>query len=132
MVHDPTTLLPPLLVISYRLETRDNCRYVVGWYTGKNPRPSQPFCILSSRDPEVSFVILILISVKALWLQQAYALEFLGKSTFIPGLFAAGLAFFAVNCWILGIIVQDVGTQPAKPIGKLSDKEGGISRDDTT
>ena len=45
---------------------------------------------------------------QAVWLQQAYQLEFLGKSTFVPGLFIASLLFFAVNCWIIGIIVSDV------------------------
>jgi phosphatidylinositol glycan class M len=50
-----------------------------------------------------------LITTQASWLQQAYTLEFLGQSTFFPGLFVAGLAFFAVNCWVLGIMVRDVG-----------------------
>lgn len=27
----------------------------------------------------------------------------------MPGLWSAGLLFFAVNCWILGIIVKDIG-----------------------
>ncbi|KIV94411.1 hypothetical protein PV10_02178 [Exophiala mesophila] len=45
---------------------------------------------------------------QAAWLQQGYQLEFLGRSTFVPGLFGAGLGFFLVNCWILGIVVQDV------------------------
>ncbi len=27
----------------------------------------------------------------------------------MPGLFVAGLAFFAVNCWVLGIMVGDIG-----------------------
>lgn len=46
---------------------------------------------------------------EALWLHQGYNLEFLGRSSFVPGLFLAALFFFAVNVWILGIIVQDVG-----------------------
>jgi len=44
---------------------------------------------------------------QAAWLQQAYELEFLGKSTFVPGLFATSLGFFVINCWILGVIVAD-------------------------
>ncbi|CAD6579645.1 MAG: GPI mannosyltransferase 1 [Alectoria sarmentosa] len=51
------------------------------------------------------------IATQGLWLQQAYQLEFLGRSTFFPGLFVAGLSFFAVNCWILGIMVADIGTR---------------------
>ncbi|KAI9807825.1 MAG: GPI mannosyltransferase 1 [Sarcosagium campestre] len=46
---------------------------------------------------------------QAVWLQQGYQLEFLGQSTFAPGLWMAGTAFFLVNVWILGVIVSDVG-----------------------
>lgn len=71
-----------------------------------------PFYLPSStmlRKPRVGIAALLLWIVgQALWLQQAYELEFLGNSTFVPGLWLAGLVFFAVNCWILGIIVQDV------------------------
>ncbi|KAL9599171.1 MAG: hypothetical protein Q9219_004039 [cf. Caloplaca sp. 3 TL-2023] len=49
------------------------------------------------------------IGAQALWLHQAYRLEFLGLSTFVPGLFVSGLAFFAVNIWILGIMIEDIG-----------------------
>ena len=45
---------------------------------------------------------------QALWLQQGYQLEFLGQSTFVPGLWLASLIFFCVNCWIIGIIVGDI------------------------
>lgn len=46
---------------------------------------------------------------KAFWLHQAFNLEFLGMSTFLPGLFLSSLFFFGVNVWILGIVVLDVG-----------------------
>ena len=51
---------------------------------------------------------------QALWLQQGFQLEFLGFTTFVPGLFVACLVFFAVNVWILGIIVSDVGRYSAR------------------
>ena len=59
-------------------------------------------------------VLLAWVLGQAVWLQQAYMLEFLGRSTFVPGLWLATLVFFGVNCWILGIIVQDVGIDGAR------------------
>lgn len=49
------------------------------------------------------------VAGQAAWLQQGYELEFLGKSTFVPGLWLSSLAFFLINCWILGVIIEDVG-----------------------
>lgn len=48
-------------------------------------------------------------SASLMYLSVHYNLEFLGLSSFVPGLFLASLFFFAVNVWILGIIVEDVG-----------------------
>ncbi|KAL6250565.1 GPI mannosyltransferase 1 [Rhinocladiella similis] len=60
------------------------------------------------RSPRLGLTALALwVAGQAAWLQQGYQLEFLGKSTFVPGLFVASLAFFIVNCWILGVIVSD-------------------------
>ncbi|KAI9808820.1 MAG: GPI mannosyltransferase 1 [Pycnora praestabilis] len=51
------------------------------------------------------------ILTQAAWLQQGYELEFLGNSTFIPGLWVSSLLFFLVNVWILGIVVSDVASK---------------------
>ncbi|KAH7155731.1 family 50 glycosyltransferase [Dactylonectria estremocensis] len=53
---------------------------------------------------------------QAAWLQQGYQLEFLGISTFFPGLWLASLSFFLVNCWILGIIITDGAQQSTSTI----------------
>ncbi|KAK9372366.1 PIG-M-domain-containing protein [Lipomyces chichibuensis] len=45
---------------------------------------------------------------QALWLQQGFELEYLGNSTFVPGIFAATLIFFSVNIWILGVAIEDI------------------------
>jgi phosphatidylinositol glycan class M len=62
---------------------------------------------------------------QALWLQQGYNLEFLGRSTFIPDLWAASAAFFLINCWILGLIVADIraGGAGSKQSQTASQKE---------
>lgn len=60
------------------------------------------------RSPPLGLSALVAWVVgQAAWLQQGYQLEFLGQSTFFPGLWAASLLFFLVNCWILGIIIGD-------------------------
>jgi GPI mannosyltransferase 1 subunit M len=61
------------------------------------------------RNPQLGVAALVAwVASQGLWLQQGYELEFLGRSTFVPGLWVSGLLFFVVNVWILGIIVEDV------------------------
>ncbi|KAG8413120.1 GPI mannosyltransferase 1 [Metarhizium acridum] len=60
------------------------------------------------RKPRLGITALVLWVVsQGAWLQQGYELEFLGRSTFFPGLWASSVAFFLVNCWILGVIISD-------------------------
>ncbi|CAH0048306.1 unnamed protein product [Clonostachys solani] len=60
------------------------------------------------RNPKLGISALLLwVGTQGAWLQQGYQLEFLGNSTFFPGLWLSSLAFFATNCWILGIIISD-------------------------
>lgn len=71
-----------------------------------------PFYLPSSsllRNPRTGIAALVLwIAGQAVWLQQGFSLEFLGNSSFVPGLWLAGILFFLTNCWILGIIVDDI------------------------
>lgn len=61
-------------------------------------------------SPRLGIMALVLwVLTQAMWLQQGFDLEFLGKSTFVPGLWMASQSFFLTNAWILGIIVSDIG-----------------------
>lgn len=72
-----------------------------------------PFYLPSStfaRNPALGVSAAALwAATQAAWLAHAYNLEFLALQTFFPWLWATALAFFAVNVWILGIVVQDLG-----------------------
>lgn len=71
-------------------------------------------------QPRLGITALLLwAGAQAIYLHQAYLLEFQGKSTFIPGLFTSSLAFFAVNIWILGVVIEDIGAK-----GRLEGRTG--------
>ena len=57
------------------------------------------------------------VGAQGVWLGEGYRLEFLGESRFVPGLWMAGLGFLAVNMWVLGVVVEDVG--------RIEQREGG-------
>jgi len=66
------------------------------------------------KRPSLGVTVLALwVLTQVLWLQQGYNLEFLGLSTFVPGLWLASLAFFSVNCFILGVVIEDLGMSSA-------------------
>jgi len=101
-------------------ETADKTQYFL-WYM-----VFLPFYLPNSsllRKPRLGFAVLAFWVIgQAAWLQQGYELEFLGHSTFVPGLWLASVAFFLINCWILGIIIDDIrsggsATQPAATSG---------------
>lgn len=67
---------------------------------------------------------LIFLSPQALWLQQGYQLEFLGNSSFVPGLWSASVIFFLINTWILGVVIADIGNTGTTVAASVS----GISK----
>lgn len=67
-----------------------------------------PGSVLLLRPALGSTALALWVVGQALWLHQGFGLEFLGQSTFVPGLWAASATFFAINCWILGLIVADI------------------------
>ncbi|KAG9237437.1 putative mannosyltransferase [Amylocarpus encephaloides] len=79
--------------------------------------PNSSF-ILSPKKGMLASVLWV--GSQGLWLGQGYELEFNGKSTFVPGLWGSSLLFFGVNCWILGVIIKDVGAMEKKHKGNVS------------
>ena len=61
---------------------------------------------------------------QAIWLAEGYRLEFHGTSTFVPGLYGASILFFAVNCWLLGIVVEDGGILVRKAVDSRQERSG--------
>lgn len=58
-----------------------------------------------------------------MWLQQGFQLEFLGNSTFVPGLWCASIIFFLINTWILGVIITDIGKSGTRNIAPVQDQK---------
>ncbi|OHE99892.1 FHA domain-containing protein [Colletotrichum orchidophilum] len=80
------------------------------------------------KSPKLGATALALwITSQAAWLQQGFNLEFLGISTFFPGLFASSIGFFLVNCWILGIMATQpalkLRAQPLRPSPRIQDHQ---------
>lgn len=80
---------------------------------GAGAGPSHKSRMRRGRRVVGGFMLLGWVGAQAAWLAQAYRLEFLGESSFVPGLWAAGVAFFVVNVWVLGEFVVDVRQRAA-------------------
>jgi phosphatidylinositol glycan class M len=76
-----------------------------------------PNSVLLLRPALGSTALALWIVGQALWLHQGFGLEFLGQSTFVPGLWAASATFFVINCWILGLIVADIKARDVRGQG---------------
>ncbi|PNS14252.1 hypothetical protein CAC42_6765 [Sphaceloma murrayae] len=91
------------------------------WYMVFLPLYLPDSVFMKSRGLGVSALIAWIIG-QAMWLHQGYQLEFLGQSTFVPKLWHSTISFFAINCWILGIIVSDIAGRPSSGIASTMKK----------
>lgn len=71
-----------------------------------------PFPLANTTIKQFKGVLMIIVwaIAQAVWLYQAYLLEFEGQSTFVPGIFTGSILFFVGNIWILGQFIQDFKT----------------------
>ncbi|OLN92770.1 GPI mannosyltransferase 1 [Colletotrichum chlorophyti] len=84
------------------------------WYMVFLPTYLPDSLFLKSPKLGVAALGLWIVS-QAAWLQQGFQLEFLGNSTFFPGLFASSVGFFLINCWILGVMISDGAERAVTP-----------------
>ncbi|KAF2258388.1 GPI mannosyltransferas-like protein 1 [Lojkania enalia] len=79
------------------------------WYMMFLPFYLPDSTLLRSRPIGITALVLWVLG-QFFWLQQGYQLEFLGQSTFVPGLWIASIFFFLVNVGVLGIVITDVAS----------------------
>ncbi|KAH6877799.1 hypothetical protein J4E91_000588 [Alternaria rosae] len=87
------------------------------WYMMFLPYYLPDSTLLKSAPIGVTALLLWIVGQVA-WLQQGFQLEFNGRSTFVPGLWASSILFFLVNAGILGVIIYD--TKHKKPERKAA------------
>ncbi|KAI4653899.1 hypothetical protein J4E93_001667 [Alternaria ventricosa] len=87
------------------------------WYMMFLPYYLPDSTLLHSAPIGITALLLWIVGQVA-WLQQGFQLEFNGRSTFVPGLWASSILFFLVNAGILGVIIYD--TEHKKPEGKAA------------
>lgn len=77
------------------------------WYMVFLPFYLKNSLLLTSRKVEGMMCLLVWILGQAFWLYNAYNLEFLGISSFFPGLFFSSVLFFLGCAWSLGCFIDD-------------------------
>ncbi|KAF2007334.1 glycosyltransferase family 50 protein [Amniculicola lignicola CBS 123094] len=77
------------------------------WYMMFLPFYLPSSTLLRSHSIGITSLVLWIVGQVA-WLQQGYQLEFLGRSTFVSGLWLSSIFFFLVNVGILSVIIRDV------------------------
>ncbi|CAF9905870.1 MAG: GPI mannosyltransferase 1 [Heterodermia speciosa] len=83
-----------------------------------------PNSSLLSRPRLGTTAAVLWVAAQAIYLHRAYALEFLGQSTFVPDLWLSSLLFFGVNVWILGIVIDDIGRMESRNQSQGSSQSG--------
>lgn len=58
------------------------------------------------KRPLAILAVALWIISQVLWIREGYLLEFIGESTFYPGLFLTTMIFFIVNCWVVGLFIS--------------------------
>ncbi|GMM36352.1 glycosylphosphatidylinositol-alpha 1,4 mannosyltransferase I [Saccharomycopsis crataegensis] len=104
-----------LLLISFFLQTFAFVNYnkVITsqyfiWYMVFLPFYLESSTLLKGKKLLGLVCLMVWILGQALWLLNAYNLEFLGISTFYPWLFVSSALFFVGNTWMLGVFIDDV------------------------
>ena len=54
---------------------------------------------------KIALCVAVWVGTQALWLSEAYKLEFLGQNVFF-GLWVRGLIYVVGNCWVLAGIMD--------------------------
>jgi phosphatidylinositol glycan class M len=79
------------------------------WYMVLLPFYCSSFTFTNKTALIKALVALFLwVASQALWIRNGYLLEFLGVPTFYPGLFVATMLLFVVNCWGLGMFINNL------------------------